>query len=281
MQSQGSELYKTSSQVSSIPPGETSFLVSLASDVFGQPIRRDIVHLCLMHYMDGQRQGSANTKTRYEVRGSRRKLYAQKGMGKARVGDAASPIRRGGGVAFGPKPRDFSTRLPRKVRFMGMRVAWSSKVREGRLMAIESFEWQSTKTHKLVQRVANLGWSDSRTLFVTGKDEFPEGFRRSCRNIEGAALKLAQDVNIHDTLRYPRVVMDLAALGYYEERLRRGSTMPVVDSRKKPMRSRREERREAAIEKANQLSEQLVSLQYERRFGQPLPPISRRLLEIE
>ena len=258
-------------------PGETDFLVALNSEVFGQSIRRDIVHLCLTHYMDGQRQGSANTKTRYEVRGSRRKLYAQKGMGKARAGDAASPTRRGGGVAFGPKPRDFSTRLPRKVRFMGMRVIWSSKVREGRLMAVETLDWPGFKTCELAVLLGKMGWRDSRTLFITGRDEFSEGFRRSCGNLKGTDAKLAPDVNIHDALRYPRVVMDLPALEYYEERLRRGSTMPISDSRKKLPKSRREYCKRTAVEKADRIAEQLVELQHERRFGQSLPPIPRRL----
>lgn len=261
-------------------PGETEYMVSLSPEVFGHPIRRDIVHLCLIHYMDGRRQGSANTKTRYEVRGSRRKLFAQKGMGKARVGDAASPIRRGGGVAFGPRPRDFSTRLPRKVRFMGMRVAWSAKVREGRLMAVESLAWAGLKTRTLAQRLDKMGWSASRTLFVTGGAELPEGFRRSCSNLEGMDAKLAPEVNIHDALKYPRVVMDLSALEYYEERLRKGSTMPVPDTRRKMALSRREERKAIATKKATILAQQLVELQYQRRFGQTLPPISRRLTKV-
>jgi len=229
--------------------------------------------------MDGQRQGSASTKTRYEVRGSRRKLFAQKGMGKARVGDAASPIRRGGGRAFGPKPRDFSTRLPRKVRFMGMRVAWSAKVKEGRLMAVESLDWPDFKTKTLDLRLGQMGWNEGRTLFVTGREEFPEGFRRCCGNLAKTDAKLAPEVNIHDALKYSRVVMDLSALEYFEERLKRGTTMAIPDSRRKRTNARREERRAIAIEKANQLAQQMVKLQYERRFGQPLPPIPRRLTE--
>jgi large subunit ribosomal protein L4 len=259
--------------------GETDSLVELNAEVFGHPIRRDIVHLCLTHHMDGQRQGSASTKTRYEVRGSRRKLFAQKGMGKARVGDAASPIRRGGGRAFGPKPRDFSTGLPRKVRFMGMRVAWSAKVREGQLMAVESLNWPGTQTKLLRARLDQMGWGVGRTLFVTGQQEFPDGFRLSCGNLAETEMKRAAEVNIHDALKYPRVVMDLSALEYFEERLKRGTTMAMPDLRKKRTRSRREERRANATEKANLLAQQLVHLQYERRFGQALPPIPRRFIE--
>lgn len=259
-------------------PSRRAKTVALAHDVFGQPIRRDIVHLCLTHYMDCQRQGSANTKTRYEVRGSRRKLHAQKGMGKARVGDAASPIRRGGGVAFGPRPRDFSSRLPRKMQHMGMRVLLSAKVREGRLMAVDSLEWSEPRTRSLAQRLDTLGWNDSRILFVTGRDAFQENFQRSCGNLQGTQSKTAVDVTVHDALKYSRVVADLPALEYFEERLRKGSTMPVPDSRKSiTMRSLRQERRTAAIGKMAQLADKLVRLQYEGRFGESLPPIPLRL----
>ena len=98
-------------------------VVELDPSIFNHPIRRDILHLCVVHHLDSLRQGSANTKTRGEVRGSGAKIRPQKGTGRARLGDGQSPMLRGGGVAFGPKPRDFSTKLPRKVIQMGMRVA--------------------------------------------------------------------------------------------------------------------------------------------------------------
>src|SRR5882757_2916434 len=104
--------------------------VALDPTVFDHPVRRDILHLCVVHYLDSLRQGTASTKTRAEVAGSRRKIRPQKGTGRARLGDRQSPMLRGGGVAFGPKPRDFSTKLNRKVIQMGMRVALTMKLRE-------------------------------------------------------------------------------------------------------------------------------------------------------
>ena len=100
--------------------------VALGPLVFHHPIRRDILHLCAIHYLDSQRQGTASTKTRGEGRGSGRKIHPQKGMGRARLGDGQSPMLRGGDVAFGPKHRDFSTKLNRKVVQMGMKVALSA-----------------------------------------------------------------------------------------------------------------------------------------------------------
>ena len=114
-------------------PPASDKVVELDPTVFNHPIRRDIIHLCVVHYRDSLRQGSANTKTRSEVRGSGRKIRPQKGSGRARLGDGQSPMLRGGGIAFGPKPRDFSTKLPRKVIEMGMRVALSAKLKEQRL----------------------------------------------------------------------------------------------------------------------------------------------------
>ncbi|KZS95975.1 ribosomal protein L4, partial [Sistotremastrum niveocremeum HHB9708] len=199
-------------------PGETSDVASISSEVFAAPIRRDILHLCLMYYLDGQRQGSASTKTRGDVRGSGRKLYQQKGTGRARVGDGQSPIRRGGGVAFGPKPRDFSTRLPRKVRRMGMRIAWSARVREGGLFVVDSLAWPHVKTKILKERLEQVGWT-GRTLFISGKEEFPAELARSARNLVGIETKQAKDVTIHDALRWSRIVMDVEAVDFYEKTL--------------------------------------------------------------
>ncbi|KAH7033358.1 ribosomal protein L4 domain-containing protein [Microdochium trichocladiopsis] len=101
------------------------------------PLRRDILHLAVVHEGDNTRQGTASSKTRYEIRGSNRKLYAQKGTGRARVGDKKSPLRRGGGKSFGPKPRDFGTNLNRKVYDLAWRTALSYRYRRGELIVCE------------------------------------------------------------------------------------------------------------------------------------------------
>lgn len=137
---------------------------------------------------------------------------------------------------------------------------------------------QRKKPRQRAQRLDTLGWNDSRILFVTGRDAFQENFQRSCGNLQGTQSKTAVDVTVHDALKYSRVVADLPALEYFEERLRKGSTMPVPDSRKSiTMRSLRQERRTAAIGKMAQLADKLVRLQYEGRFGESLPPIPLRL----
>ncbi|TBU45119.1 ribosomal protein L4 domain-containing protein [Dichomitus squalens] len=194
-------------------------LVELDPDVFAHPIRRDILHLCVVHYLDCQRQGSASTKTRGEVRGSGRKIRPQKGSGRARLGDGQSPMLRGGGVAFGPKPRDFATKLNRKVIEMGMRVALSARVKENSLGVVRSLEWPGTKTRELDQRIQELGWR--RTLFVTGHEEIPDGLWRAGANLTGVDMVTAEDLDVYHTLKWPRLVLDLEAVEWFEQALGR------------------------------------------------------------
>lgn len=201
------------------PPIET--LVVLDPTVFYQPIRKDILHLCVTHYRDALRQGSANTKTRSEVRGSGRKIMQQKGTGKARVGDAYSPIRRGGGIAFGPKPRDFSTKLPRKVIEMGLRVALSAKVKDTRLGIMPCLEFPIGKTNPLAKRLEKMGVT--KTLFVTGEDAVPTGLQRAGQNIPLIEFTTADKLNVYDALKWQRLILDLKAVDYFEQTLGRGN----------------------------------------------------------
>jgi len=223
--------------------------VALDSTVFAQPLRRDILFLCVNHARDALRQGSASTKTRGEVAGSGRKIRPQKGTGRARLGDGQSPMLRGGGVAFGPKPRDFATDLPRKVRMLGMRIALSSRLREGALGVTSSLDWPlGTKTGPFANRLSRLGWS--HTLFIAGSntgtsqsyvpltpDELvraqqhfdpyaglPPRFARVTRNVPNVHLTRAEDTNVLSLLQWPRVILDLAAVDYFERLL--GTDVP-------------------------------------------------------
>lgn len=207
------------------PIPSTDKVAKLDPYVFSHPIRRDILHLCVVHHLDSLRQGSANTKTRGEVRGSGRKIRPQKGSGLARLGDGQSPMLRGGGVAFGPKPRDFSTKLPRKVREMGLRVALSAKLREHGLGVVKSLNWPGFKTGPLAKQISELGWR--KTLFVTGLDEVPEGLRRARSNINKVEVIPAKDLHVYDAVKWPRLVLDLAAVEWFERKLGKKT---VVDS---------------------------------------------------
>lgn len=175
----------------------------------------------MVHHLDGLRQGSANTKSRGEVRGSGRKIRPQKGTGNARLGDGQSPMLRGGGVAFGPKPRDFSTKLPRKVVQMGMRVALSAKLREQSLGVVESLEWPKIRTKSLAERLRELGWE--KTLFVTGQEEVPIGLRQSAGNILGVDTVTAEELTVYDAVKWHRIVLDVSAVQWFEQTLGRGA----------------------------------------------------------
>ena len=198
---------------------EEEQLVELDPHVFSHPIRRDILHLCVVHHLDSLRQGTASTKTRSEVRGSGRKVRPQKGSGKARLGDGQSPMLRGGGIAFGPKPRDFSTKLPRKVIEMGMRVALSARVKEGALGVVETLDWHSAKTKDLATRLQDLGWG--KTLFITGLTEVPAVFERASGNLNSVETMTTENVTVYDAVKWPRLVLDLAAVEWFEQSLGR------------------------------------------------------------
>jgi len=204
-----------------------SSTVTLDPYVFVQPIRRDILHLCVTHHMDSLRQGSANTKTRSEVAGSGRKIRPQKGSGRARLGDKKSPMLRGGGVAFGSKPRDFSTKLPRKVQQMGMRVALSAKLKDDLLTVVHDLDWPFPKTKLLNKRLKDLGWFN--TLFVTGRSTVPVNFARASSNLQDVFVKPVVDVNIHELLKHPRVILDREAIEFLNTVLGKQSLMEEED----------------------------------------------------
>lgn len=202
-------------------------LVELDPAVFNHPIRRDILHLCVVHHLDGQRQGSASTKTRGEVRGSGRKIRPQKGSGQARLGDGQNPMLRGGGVVFGPKPRDFGTKLNRKVIEMGMRVALSARVKEHSLGVVKSLGWPGFKTKDFERRIEELGWS--RTLFVTGQETIPDGLKRAGGNLTGVDMVTAERLDVYSALKWPRLVLDLQAIEWFERALGKATEVSPRD----------------------------------------------------
>ncbi|KAF8213107.1 ribosomal protein L4 domain-containing protein [Mycena galopus ATCC 62051] len=204
-------------------PSHKSNVVVLDPTVFDHPIRRDILHLCVTHYRDSLRQGSANTKTRGERAGTGRKPFAQKGGGRARAGDLRSPIQHGGGVAFGPKPRDFSTKLPRKVVQMGMRVALSLKVKDSLFGVMAAMDWPNGKTKHLSEKIDNLGLR--RTLFVTGAEP-PVLLERAMRNIPLTKLTTLDQLTVYEILKWQRVVMDIKAIDIIEQTL--GKDVPIA-----------------------------------------------------
>lgn len=157
--------------LSSLQKTKKGTFVPLSTHVFDTPARRDVIHSAVVYYLDAQRSGTASTKGRSDVRGSMRKLRPQKGSGQARLGTMSNPILRGGAVAHGPRPRDHSTKLPRRVRELALRSALSSKWRQGDLCVVEKFDWVPApgSTGPLARLLGSKGWSDA--LFLTAPRE--------------------------------------------------------------------------------------------------------------
>ncbi|KAG8806482.1 54S ribosomal protein, mitochondrial [Serendipita sp. 399] len=205
-------------------------LVHLDPSIFNHPIRQDILHACVTWYRDGLRRGTASTKTRYEVNYSGRKIRPQKGTGRARLGDRGSPMLRGGGRAFGPKPRDFSTELPRKIRQMGLRVALSSKLRDRRLIVVPSVDWPNAKTKWIVARLRGLGKElEKGCLLVTGSEAISSKLARATSNLKWVTCRTAKEVQVWDLLTHPYTILSLDAVQWFQENIGSPNRQPSTD----------------------------------------------------
>jgi large subunit ribosomal protein L4 len=178
------------------------------------PTRRDILHRAVIYEGDNTRRGTASTKTRYEVRGSARKIRPQKGSGKARLGDKKSPMLRGGGVAFGPKPRDFGTELQTKVYDLAFRTALSYRFRKGELVIVDNaMEIESPSTTLLKNIFAHNGWGDKngRSILVTVQER--PLLSRALADAPNQGWTSTWDgVDVKDMLSLGRIVIERQAL---------------------------------------------------------------------
>ncbi|MBE9034494.1 50S ribosomal protein L4 [aff. Roholtiella sp. LEGE 12411] len=192
--------------------GETTFELRVAKE----ETAAHIVHRALVRQMTNSRQGTASTKTRSEVRGGGRKPWRQKGTGRARAGSIRSPLWRGGGVIFGPKPRDFNLKLNRKERRLALRTALVGRIDD--LIVVEEFgnEFSRPKTKELVGALARWGAApETKTLLILS--EFPENVYLSARNIENLKLIAADQLNVYDLLHADKIVITASALEKIQE----------------------------------------------------------------
>ncbi|KAI9816787.1 MAG: 54S ribosomal protein, mitochondrial [Pycnora praestabilis] len=178
------------------------------------PLRRDILHRAVIYEGDATRQGTASTKWRSDVHGSNRKVRPQKGTGRARLGNKKSPMLRGGGVAFGPHPRDFSTGLPKKIYDLAWRTALSYRYRKGELIVVEDgmdIEFPKTRYIKQIFDTNHWGNSDGRSLFIAGT--FRKNLFRAVRHAEeDGKVLMEKDVDVKDLLELGRIVIEKRAL---------------------------------------------------------------------
>ena len=188
--------------------------IELADSVFGIEPNEKIVHSVLVNYMANQRQGTSNTKTRAEVAGGGRKPWKQKGTGRARQGSIRAPQWIKGGIALGPKPRDYSYRINKKERQLAIRSVLSSKVLENNLVVVDKIELNEVKTKNMVNALANLK-VEGKTLIVLPEKNL--NVQASSRNIEGVKTTLTNTINVYDLLKYNKLVLTVDSVKNLEE----------------------------------------------------------------
>ncbi|MCK4840139.1 MAG: 50S ribosomal protein L4 [Desulfobulbaceae bacterium] len=189
--------------------------VDLNDSIFGVKVKQHVIHDIVRMQRANRRSGNACTKTRAEVRGGGAKPWRQKGTGRARAGTNNSPIWRGGGTTFGPKPRDFSYKLPRKVRKLGLCMALSSRFAEENLVVLDAFQMESIKTGNFVAIMKDL--SIDNALIVTGGAN--ENLEKSSRNVHGFKVMSTSGLNVYDILLHRKIVLVQDCLAPLEERL--------------------------------------------------------------
>ena len=194
--------------------GEIVRHIEISDRVFAEPFNEAVVHQAMVRQRANARQGTASTKTRSEVVGSTRKLYRQKHTGFARAGSRRSPVRRGGGVVFGPKPRSYRQAMPKKMRRLALRCLLSAKVKDGELKVIEELKISEPKTKEMVRILAGLG-VDTSALIVTGEPEV--NVAKSARNLSLVKTLPASVLNVIDLLSYRVLVMTESAVRKVEE----------------------------------------------------------------
>ncbi|HEV2199317.1 MAG TPA: 50S ribosomal protein L4 [Bryobacteraceae bacterium] len=190
--------------------------VELADEVFAAPVNEALLYEAVRHHLAGTRRGTASTKTRHEVAGSGKKLWKQKGTGRARVGSIRSPLWRHGGTTHGPQPRDYSYHLPRKMQLGALKSALSAKLRDGELRVVSEFSIEEPKSK--VMRQALDGLNAARTVLLVDNGE-NRNLELSSRNLAGVKLVASRAVNVYDLLGHAQVLMSQAAAQKLSEAL--------------------------------------------------------------
>jgi large subunit ribosomal protein L4 len=177
--------------------------VDLSDDVFGVPVNENLLYEAVRHHLACIRRGTASTKTRHEVAGSGKKLWKQKGTGRARMGSIRSPLWRHGGTVHGPQPRDYSYKLPKKMQMGALKSALSAKLRDGELRVVNEFAISEAKSKAM--RKALDGLEASRTILLVDNSA-NRNLALASRNLEGVKLVSSREVNVYDLLGHQHVL---------------------------------------------------------------------------
>ena len=195
---------------------ETVGQIELSEDVFGVALNEALIHDAIKNYQTNQRQGTVATKTRGNVSGSGKKLWKQKGTGRARIASIRSPLWKGGGNVHGPQPRDWSYNMPKKMRQGALRSALSERVREGKVTLVDGWSLATPKTKDFVASLGKLGFA-GKTLIVDSLDN--ENLILSTRNIRSAKVVNSFALNIYDLLYHEQLIISAAAVKELEQLL--------------------------------------------------------------
>jgi len=189
---------------------DTGRKVQLNDDIYAIEPNEHVMYLAVRQYLADQRQGTHKSKERSEMSGSTRKLFRQKGTGGARRGDINSPLLRGGARVFGPKPRDYSFKLNKKVKVLARKSALSSKATDGAIRVVEDFTFDAIKTKQMVQVLDSFKVNGNRNLFVFAEPN--QNVVLSSRNIQRTEVMLARNLSTYDILKAKNIFLTESAL---------------------------------------------------------------------
>lgn len=192
--------------------------MELSDAVFGAEVNEALIYEAVRQYTAARRSGTAATKTRHEVSGSGKKLWKQKGTGRARMGSIRSPLWRHGGTVHGPQPRSYEYKLPRKMQLGALRSALSAKLRDGELKVVKAFELADHKTRNMVAVLGKLEARKTVLLVEVGENT---NLLRASRNLPGVKLVPTKDVNVYDLLAHQQVLLSQTAAQKLSEALAR------------------------------------------------------------
>lgn len=195
--------------------GDKVSQAELPDEIFSVAVNAPVLHQVVKAQLAAKRSGTACVKNRSDVRGSSKKLYRQKGTGRARKGNIKSPVLRGGGVVFGPHPRSYEQKVPKKVRKLALKMALSSKLSDNELMVLDRFELEQIKTKDFVSTVKTL--EAPKALIVTVDKN--HNLEMSSRNVPGVKVIRCEGLNVYDILKYEKLILLEEAVKGIEGRL--------------------------------------------------------------
>lgn len=194
--------------------GKVVSQMELSEAIFGIKPNKVVMHMAVVNYLANQRQGTQSTLTRSEVSGGGRKPWRQKGTGHARQGSIRAPQWRHGGVALGPKPRDYSYTINKKVKRLALKSALSSKVVSNNFIVLDSLSFEEYKTKHMVEVLSKLG-ADKKTLIVMSEPD--NKIKKSAANIPGVTTTLVNTINVYDILNHEKLIIVKDAVNKIEE----------------------------------------------------------------